>query len=370
LDPSFGIAYENLADVDDDWPGNPDGTDFAKETIGKGWKLFGATGVRLGAHGIIEQMPEDALNERIVGFFYYNGYFVNPDKRLAADWYRKAAEQGNLVAEYEFGLSLEDGDTDIPKGDPRASEEAAKWYRKAAEQSSPDAEVALGNMYRDGNGVDQDAEAAVQWYLKSAEQDDTDGQVSLGDMYLGGQGVGYDPREALNWYSQAADLGNPAAETAIGDFYRNGRGVPRNFSLARKWYLKAAASENADAHYNLGLMSDLGQGTRRNREDALLQYQDAARAYAYDADGGDGHAEARLGTMAATGQGVSQSEVVAYVWYARAYYDLKPGPERDRVLQMMSVLKLKAVAWLAEPRLVNGLIQSAIALQQMVVQPP
>jgi two-component system nitrate/nitrite response regulator NarL len=50
------------------------------------------------------------------------------------------------------------------------------WCQKAAEQGLPSAQVALAEMYRRGNGVDQDAVSAYMWYLVSekinAEQKD------------------------------------------------------------------------------------------------------------------------------------------------------------------------------------------------------
>ena len=47
---------------------------------------------------------------------------------------------------------------------------AAQWYRKAAEQGNAPAQSNLGIMYENGRGVEKDPAQAVEWYRKAAEQ--------------------------------------------------------------------------------------------------------------------------------------------------------------------------------------------------------
>ncbi len=47
---------------------------------------------------------------------------------------------------------------------------AAEWYKKAADQGHARAQYNLGMMYQHGEGVDQDDKAAVKWLTKAAEQ--------------------------------------------------------------------------------------------------------------------------------------------------------------------------------------------------------
>ena len=82
---------------------------------------------------------------------------------------RKAAEQGNADAQYDFGVLYADGE-----GVPSDSAEAAKWYRKAAEQGHAWAQYRLGVMYRYGRGVPQDYVAAYAWYIVAAASGDDD----------------------------------------------------------------------------------------------------------------------------------------------------------------------------------------------------
>ena len=57
--------------------------------------------------------------------------------------------------------------------------EAAKWFRKAAEQGDAVAQYTLGIMYSEGEGVSQDYKKAVKWFRKAAEQGDSAAQVKV-----------------------------------------------------------------------------------------------------------------------------------------------------------------------------------------------
>ncbi|WP_432760534.1 tetratricopeptide repeat protein [Neisseria lactamica] len=66
-------------------------------------------------------------------------------------------------------------------------EQAAQWFRKAAEQGNAKAQFNLGLMYANGQGVRQDDAQAVQWFRKAAEQGFADAQYNLGVMYEMGE---------------------------------------------------------------------------------------------------------------------------------------------------------------------------------------
>ena len=59
---------------------------------------------------------------------------------------------------------------------------AVKWYRRAAEQGNVDAQYSLGDMYARGDGVPEDDAEAVKWLRLAAEQDHADAQFSLDIM--------------------------------------------------------------------------------------------------------------------------------------------------------------------------------------------
>ena len=57
---------------------------------------------------------------------YDNGRGVQKDYAQAVKWYRKAAEQGDAMAQGSLGFMYENG-----RGVQKDKKEAAKWYRKA-----------------------------------------------------------------------------------------------------------------------------------------------------------------------------------------------------------------------------------------------
>ena len=81
------------------------------------------------------------------------------------------------------------------------------WYRKAAEQGNAIAQYNLGDMYRVGEGVPPDNSAAASWYRKAAEQGYARAQNNLGVMYDNGEGVGQDDVSAYMWFNLATANG-------------------------------------------------------------------------------------------------------------------------------------------------------------------
>jgi uncharacterized protein len=188
---------------------------------------------------------EHAQNQ--LGVMYYRGEGVRQDYAEAARWYRKAAEQGNVVSQVNLADLYRDG-----KGVPQDYAEAARWYRKAAEQGDTHAQVNLADLYRDGKGVPQDYAEAVRWFSRPAEQGYPASQFDLGVLYEKGQGVPQDYAQAATWYRKASEQGSPLAQLNLGSLYAKGQGVPRDDTEAYFWFdlavvgkLDAANAERA-----------------------------------------------------------------------------------------------------------------------------
>jgi hypothetical protein len=90
--------------------------------------------------------------------------------------------------------------------------QAAEWYRKAAAQGNIAGEMHLAALYRDGKGVARDMEQAAALYRKAAEQGDAGAQGILGVLYSMGQGVPHDDVEAYYWLDLAASVKGPNQE--------------------------------------------------------------------------------------------------------------------------------------------------------------
>ena len=131
--------------------------------------------------------------------------------------------------------------------------EAVKWFRMAAEQGSVIAQFNLGSMYSNGQGVPRDHTEALKWFSIAAEQGSAPAQFNLGFMYHNGQVVPQDYAEALKWFSKAAKQGSAKAQTNLGYLYGSGKGVSQDYVTAHMWH--DLASSNG---YKLGTeMRDL-----------------------------------------------------------------------------------------------------------------
>ena len=85
--------------------------------------------------------------------------------------------------------------------------EAFKGWKLAAEQGDVEAQYNLGLTYANGEGVPQDLEAALKWWKLAAEQGSADAQSDLGVMDQSGIGVPQDYKEALKWNKLAGEQG-------------------------------------------------------------------------------------------------------------------------------------------------------------------
>lgn len=178
-----------------------------------------------------------AEDQYVIGTCYLDGDVPGgmTNKALAAEWFLKAAQQGNVKAQNALGMMYEKGD-----GMPQSDEKAIEWYKRAALKGYSEAQYNLGHYYSTldkSGGFDTDSEAhriytrlleeAAKWYRMAAVQNHADAQFELGRIYsyaaynnkragrvranLGGDMNDYRAyrNEALEWLRKAAAQGNP-----------------------------------------------------------------------------------------------------------------------------------------------------------------
>ena len=215
----------------------------------------------------------DAVAQFNLGMIYCIGNDAPQNYDEAVNWFRKAAEQGHAAAQCNLGWCCEYGN-----GTHQDFKEAVKWYRKAAQQNNAIAECNLGNCYYAGSGVPQNYFAALKWYREAAEQGDAVAQVNLGECYDFGQGVPRSETDAVVWWLRAAEQGYAKAQFKLGKSYDCGHGVEQNFEEAVKWLRKAADQGDADAQCALGICYKDGDddGEQRNYTEAVMLFRKAA----------------------------------------------------------------------------------------------
>jgi uncharacterized protein len=114
---------------------------------------------------------------------------------------RKLAEAGNADAQSKLGVLYAQG----MGGFPRDKKEAASWYRRSADQGDPLGQWNLAFLYVKGEGVEADYAKARGLFRKAAETGFVNAQYDLGMMLLEGLGGDQDRQEAEQWFHRAAD---------------------------------------------------------------------------------------------------------------------------------------------------------------------
>ena len=141
---------------------------------------------------------------------------------------------------------------------------AAHWFRRAAEQGHAEAMFFLGILHSAGQGVEKDPGAAATWYEKSAAAGSADAMYNLGYLHLDGKGVAQDDEAALRWFRKASEKGHSRSMYTVGAMHFEGRGVARDNAKALEWFTRSADSGNAEALPNMAFMLARGLGTERD----------------------------------------------------------------------------------------------------------
>lgn len=155
-----------------------------------------------------------SLGMRYMGHLYSDDKIPNSGGnkiQSAINWYRKAAEAGNVDAMSNLGYEL----MDKYQWDKDKQEEAIQWFQRAADQGNTVAMGNLGWMYEHGRGVSKSMEKAFEWYLKSAEGGNDVGQYDVALCYEYGRGTAKNREKAIEWHKKSAEQGYEDAKKAL-----------------------------------------------------------------------------------------------------------------------------------------------------------
>lgn len=140
-------------------------------------------------------------------------------------------------------------------------------------------------------------------------------QLQLGELYKTGQGVEQDLGQARVWFRRAANGGNVLAMHRIGVMTARGDGGPADSQEAIAWFEKAANFGLVDSQYNLGAIY-------HPSDDGGSAVQDAAKAYYWyslAARNGDDQAQPLAAGVSAGMSSAARAEIDAQVaaWTAK-----------------------------------------------------
>ncbi len=95
----------------------------------------------------------------------------------------EVTERKSFQAKWRLGVLYEHGKSDEHgKGVPKDLKEAIKWYKEAADQGCVEAQYTLGRCYEKGIGVPPDAKQARKWYQDAADQYDSVAQGKYDEL--------------------------------------------------------------------------------------------------------------------------------------------------------------------------------------------
>jgi TPR repeat protein len=182
-----------------------------------------------------------------VGLAYETGMNVKVDEAEAARWFRQAALQGNVEAQYHLARLVARG----ARGLKQDLDTALKLYQDAASRGHAQAMNALGQAYQQGKGTEADLAKAAEWYGKAADLRLADAQNNLGMLYLEGKGVTRDLARAFKLFESAAAQNDPWGLNNLGGMYEMGWGTTVDATRALELYRQSLAQGNAKAQQNI-----------------------------------------------------------------------------------------------------------------------
>lgn len=272
----------------------------------------------------------------LLGALYYQGRIVPRDRQLARHWVTRAARGGQLLAQYLYGHLLYTGEgASAPD-----RKQAAEWYRKAAARGLEEAQAILVRWETlDTEALREETLARVGLLLNSGGPLKLMGQIknahwrkysTLPDAQHAKGPVpvaGEEPTLTLS----SPVLAEVRAQYETGVAFELGAGVEQDDTAALRWFLKAARQGYPPAQYKVGMAYTYGIGTEPEPNKARKWLEQAAlQNYAI--------AQRQL-AMVLLGAGGKQERIHAYAWYSLA---ARSGERAD--LDVLAGLKRRLVA--------------------------
>ena len=169
-------------------------------------------------------------------------FLERQDLKNAVPLIRQAAEKGSAEAQYNLGVSYQQG-LEVLKSDSLAN----LWFMKAATQGYKNAQFKVAYSYATGRGLTQDDQKAFYWSVKCAEQNDVECMYNVISCYMEGRGTMINLDSMLAWATRVALLETPedlnvsgqitSARVNLATIYHDGQNVSKDLVKSYMWYL-------------------------------------------------------------------------------------------------------------------------------------
>lgn len=215
----------------------------------------------------------------------------------------------------EFLYGKENTNPDLPQ--------ALQLFQEEAAAGNVLAMCDLGRMYKDGIGINPDAQCSFDWYEKAfagfygieSQKAHRYVEYRIGKMHAQGLGTAQDYEEAAGWFEKSAAENYKYAQYSLAGQYVRGQGVEKNLHMAFQLYQKAARQHFPYASYELAKMCRDGLGTTVDGEKSAAYFKEAFLGFLQlEKQSRDDRLLYRIGQMLVAGTG-TQKDVGAAIPY-------------------------------------------------------
>lgn len=223
--------------------------------------------------------PKKTCAQAIAEEFYTQGkrLYEQEDYSSAFRWFQLASQKGSSDAFVALGDLCMEG-----KGTPCNYIKAKEYYRIAADMGNVLGHYQLGCMAMNGRGGGVRNYSEAEWYLReAATAHHVPSMCSLGWIIITGKGMALYETEGSDMLHRAAEADYPPAQFILGMAYMNGGEFKQDDAEAERWLKKSFAQENYKAGYCLGLMYLQGRLGQSICIDEAIEYFDKAAAENY-----------------------------------------------------------------------------------------
>ena len=167
-------------------------------------------------------------------------------------WYRRAAEDDDIPAQFQLGYMY---DTGLGVAPNRL--EAEKWYRSAADRGDPWAQYRLALLYMNGGyGLAQDHDKALLWLETALDRGNPLAETYVTRKCFGAVKARTDREETLAWCGIAAERGDPDGQFAFGIVLSEIEGWPADLVQAHMWFDIATTADHSFASEKRGRLTN------------------------------------------------------------------------------------------------------------------
>ena len=196
----------------------------------------------------------------------------------ACEWYRKAAEQGNDIAQYNLALIL------VERASGEAEfRQALKWWERSGAQGNGGALKDLGVTYANGCLGEPDIKKAIHYYELAVAAGNAPAAYLLGEIYSAGRdGVAADKDLAIKYFRIAAEKGDQVAllrKNTLQNIVREAEHCRDKGESKQELDLLQYAIDHGSEVAKLGMAINLYEGNselKPNKTEALRRLKELA----------------------------------------------------------------------------------------------